>query len=155
MKNFSIVLLSVLALGACGGDDGGSGGGGSGIPGSTLLKNLTPAQSTQLCHYAADEFPKHTVMCNGQSGSIGIDDSDCSDSDPLVVPDTCTATVADAEACFRALGNISDADVCTTTEDPAACDKFDADECSSDDGSAAARRTPMQLRASLGALLGR
>ena len=144
MKNFSIVLVSVLALGACGGDDGGKGGGSSGVSGSVLLKDLTPSQSTQLCHYAADQFPERTVTCSGQMVTIGINDAeDCTDADPLEVPDTCTATVADAENCFEALGNLSDNDICTLTQEPAACAKFDADECDdsgSGSGSAVAPR---------------
>lgn len=142
MKNFSLLLLSVVTVGACGGG-GGSGGDGSGIPSSTLLKDITVAQSTQLCHYAADVFPERSVTCDSQAETIGINDAtDCTDSDPLEVADTCTATVGDAESCFEALGNLSDAEWCMLSAEPAACARFNADTCDTGGGGSGSAAAP-------------
>lgn len=144
MKSLSLVLLSVLAVGACGGDDGGSGG--SGLSSSILVKDLTPAQGTALCHSLAADWPQRTVTCSGQMQTIGVDDADCTSASgsPIDdVPDTCTATVGDAEACFQALGNVSDADFCAGNFTlPASCMKINSTECDTGSGSGSAVAPP-------------
>ncbi|HEY4177104.1 MAG TPA: hypothetical protein VGM90_09745 [Kofleriaceae bacterium] len=143
MKKFSLVLLSVMALGACGGDDGGSG-----IASSKLVKDLTPAEGTALCHSLASDWPARSVTCSGEMTTIGVADSDCSSAsgDPIGdVPAGCTATVGDAEACFTALGNVTDMQYCSGTfTPPASCSVILSSACDTGSGSGSAAAAPAQ-----------
>lgn len=151
MKNFSLVLLSVLGVAACGGDDGGSGG--SGLSSSKQVKDLTQEEAIQLCHAMADLFPQREVTCSGQQPvEVGLDDADCTSGSGASVgdvPDECTATVGDAEACVKAFNMITDDQICMRTATiPPACAVIQSDACQSDDdGSAAAPRTVEEMRA--------
>lgn len=94
---------------------------------SKKLSDLSEADSKSVCHDLADDFPTRTVTCDGQSLTLGFDSADCDMGlDP--VDSTCTATVGDAHACYEAIFDLTDAEICdTNTPEPAAC--MALDEC--------------------------
>jgi len=137
MKKLGSVVLCSLLVFACG---GGSGGGGSGVPGNTLLVDLTASQAADICEYfiGLQEQPERTVDCGGGSSvTVGIDPAevageiaDCkADFDEGVIAG-CPATVGDAEACFEAFNSLSDAQLCDPEMTlPAACAPLFDERC--------------------------
>lgn len=123
-KWITSALFCVLAV-ACGG-----GSSGSGIASNRSLVSLSDSEITSLCTYAAQVETQRTVTCDGATITIGTSAAACvnrvqtqQDAHP-----NCTATVADAESCFEALGNLfdslSDAQICSGGGDmalPAQC----------------------------------
>lgn len=131
----SACLLTGLAF-ACG---GGSGGGGSGLPGTKRVIDLTTAEIDQFCTFVVAAFPTRTVTCSGEMVMFGSDKASCISKAPT--PSTtpnCMATVSQSEACFDALGALTDAQVCTFIGGgpaPTACAAVDSPTCTSSSGS--------------------
>jgi hypothetical protein len=106
-----LVFLSLVLM-ACGG--------GSGVDDSKKLSDLSADESKDLCEELADSFPEKTVDCDGQMITIGYDKADCAGTiEPP--PASCTATAGDVRDCADALSALSDEQVCTATDLPAAC----------------------------------
>lgn len=111
---------------ACGGDDGD---GGSGVPDSTALPDVPASELVALCEEMAALWPARDVTCGAETISWGVD-GDCSNAQNEPAPAECAdVTVGDVRDCFGALGALSDADVCTQVNPPAACDVLFASPC--------------------------
>ncbi|HEY4177098.1 MAG TPA: hypothetical protein VGM90_09715 [Kofleriaceae bacterium] len=137
----SLFLVSVLALGACGGG-GGSGGDTGGVPGSTKLVDLTQAQTDALCHAEASTAPKESFTCpDGTTHSRGVDDAECTNAEPIGVSASCTATVSDLVNCFDDIDGYTNAQLCdeTSSNIPASCAFLVSCGGSGSDGSGSAR----------------
>lgn len=107
MRSFIYAMVTSLALVACGGSDG------SGLDSGKALGTLTASEMTTLCEYIVEQFPSEPVECGPDDVYEPQTVAECAED---TFPETCTATVNDAEACAEALG----ADVCSDTF-PAAC----------------------------------
>lgn len=115
-------LLTIGAV-ACFGDGGG--GGTSGVPGSTRLPDLSAKQREDLCRYLVRVAPQRTVICDGNDrDTIGFSSTaECTSDFPN--DPGCTATVDQTEACFEALGDLTDDEWCNLQALPAACSQLD------------------------------
>jgi hypothetical protein len=98
------VFTASLSLFACGG------GGGSGLDSDKRLSELTEAELLDLCEYIIDEGPSEPVECDDGVTYTPQTAAECAED---AFPESCTATVANAEACAEAIGE----DVCTAFED--------------------------------------
>ncbi len=99
----------------------GCGGSSSGIDSSASLGSLSVAQQMTECNHLASEFPTMTVDCgSGITATVGTSASDCSGSDFVPIPSTCTVTVGDLESCDAALYDEGSAAICSDTV-PSAC----------------------------------
>lgn len=112
-----LMLLAAVLVG-CGG----------GVSDSKKLSDLTAAEAKEACEEMADDYPERTVTCEsgGQTFTLtlGIDKADCAtDSEPA--PATCTATVGDARDCYDAFYSLTDAEICSSDSEPAACAKLE------------------------------
>jgi hypothetical protein len=99
------ILLSVLLLGACGGDDS------SGVTASKQLKDLTPDERQQECEWGVSYQggAGHKTMC----------------------PDDVTITVSTVEDCVADLGDYATRGCTATIEQLETCTKaIAADPCS-------------------------
>jgi hypothetical protein len=126
----SAFLITGLVF-ACG---GGSGGTGSGLPGTKKVVDLTTGEIDQFCTFVVAAFPTRTITCGTQMVMFGSDKASCISKapSPSTTPN-CAATVAQSEACFDALGALTDAQVCTFIGGgpaPTACAAVDTPECS-------------------------
>lgn len=94
-------LCAVAMLMACGG-----GSSGSGVSGSKKLSDLTAEESRKLCEYSveAEDGPRTVTCDNGDKIEISGDE-ECDTASADDFPESCTATVSDAEDCFEALGD--------------------------------------------------
>jgi hypothetical protein len=131
-----IVALSAVTVGCGGGSgnggiDGGSGNGGtdggispgttSGVTGTKKLPNLTAADRKAICDWTADLYGGYgkIIEC-GDVGGISVtiygpaSQAECI-AEAALVPSTCQATVAQAEACVKTLAD------CDESNDDAAC----------------------------------
>ena len=134
MKSILFALAVTTLAFACG---GGSGDSVSGVSGSKTLASLSDAEITQFCEYQIDlAGPERTIECDEQTTvTVGGDTvAECvtnfqesQDSAP-----NCPTTVAQAEACFEAISDRSDAEICEF-EIPAACAPLFSAECQSED----------------------
>ena len=117
----ALLLLGLLTAAACGSNRGGGGGGGgadsgprsdgggprpgggSGVDRTTNAADVTPAEQMQLCAWLIDQFGGDGVMTTCAEGTVtGPTMSDCIERGSMV-PDTCPATVGDAEDCYLAI----------------------------------------------------
>jgi hypothetical protein len=123
IRCFGVAVLS-LAI-ACGGGKGG----GTAPPGdNTPLSSLDAGELAAECAILIDLFPQRMVVCDGQTVTIGSNDvSSCTGSAPR--DPACPVTRGEAEACFEAFGDLSDAAVCAG-ELPSECDGLMAAGCS-------------------------
>lgn len=103
------LFTASLSLAACGG-----GGGDSGLDSSKELGTLTADELSTLCEYVVSASPSEPVECDGFTYEPTTQ-TEC-ESDPF--PETCTATVGNAEACADAIGD----DPCTAFESAACAD---------------------------------
>lgn len=117
-----------VTLAACGGGSGAAGDGGllgnkdssaaatSGVAGSKTIGNLTSADTKAMCDWTASLYGGYggEVVCAGGSGLtltiIGPKDLTECLAKAATVPSTCNATVAQAEACTRALSTCDESD---------------------------------------------
>jgi hypothetical protein len=119
MKHALGVAL-LLAMSGCGGD-----GGGSGLSDSAVLSSLSADQVMSLCEEIAGG--EREVDCGDFTVTVGIDPAECETAEPF--PETCTATVGDARACFDAIDGLSDEEICTSESPPEECAEFLSEDC--------------------------
>jgi len=101
MKLRLAIVFLFAAAGCSGGDDGGTG---SGVDGSKSVASLSASEQQDLCEFTVDvEDGPRTVQCDGFT--VDIDDVAACVASLGEVPASCTATVADAEACALAIGD--------------------------------------------------
>jgi hypothetical protein len=94
--------------------------GGDGVSDSKKLTDLSTQETKDVCEELAADFPERTVNCSGTMITIGYNKAECAgNTEPA--PATCTATVGDVRDCADALFSLSDDQICTTDELPAAC----------------------------------
>jgi hypothetical protein len=129
------VIALAVACGACGGGGGAGGTGGplladagatSGIDESTLLVNLSPAQSTLLCEWIATRIGGYEdyIECNDSQSISSQTYPQCQSEKWMNAPASaeastspvCTATVSVAESCIN---GVVEQKPCTTY--PSAC----------------------------------
>ncbi len=99
MKGLIVVMLGVLAIG-CGGSSGG-GGGSSGVSSGKRLDSLTAAEKATICDWINGKLGGYgaTMDCgNGVTLEADASQADC----VAAAPTSCSATVAQAEACYNA-----------------------------------------------------
>jgi hypothetical protein len=123
----AICLLFVVAVSvtmtACG-SSGGSGADASGIPQSTTLSSLTPAQAGVLCDWenAKQGGYGRSVSCpDGGMQTTDTDRASCVSAAQPIGADCPTLTVGDVEDCANAIGT----DLCSLATQPA-CAAFNA-----------------------------
>jgi hypothetical protein len=120
----SAFVISGLAF-ACG---GGSGGGDIGVDGDKTLGSLSAAEARNVCEYLADlGGPARTVTCmDGTTvmveATTEAEIAECA-TDLEMVTDACTVTVAQAQACFDDLADLSDEEAFCSDDPqlPASC----------------------------------
>ena len=115
----SLVLAMLLG---CGGDDRSSG-----VDGTKLVINMTPAELDQFCAYVAEiSGPERTFVCDGVTIKAGKTKESCIMGAPTATAHPlCTATVAQAETCFEAAASIDEN--CDPPVEPACVALFSAD----------------------------
>lgn len=109
MRNYLAVLITTLALGACGG---------GGPSDSTKLADLSNSEAQELCE---ESIGSRTITCSGTSITIETTQEDCNEAgagqDPI--PAGCQATVGDFRACQDATDAATDAQLCEGFQPPA------------------------------------
>jgi hypothetical protein len=117
MRSLTLAPLFALAIATgCGGDDGPTS---SGVAPTTPIAALTQAESTSLCEFIVEEQggAGHVEEC-GDGFTITTETvAECMSG---LVGASCTATVADFEACFNAVENS-----CQTLAEPSCEAYFD------------------------------
>lgn len=116
MRILGTAFVGMAFVFACGG------GGESGPDLSVELGELTADEITEFCADA----PVREVVCDGGTFSSGPEDCEELLND---IPDTCTATLADEQACDDAIDALSDDEICTATDLPPECDPVLVEEC--------------------------
>jgi hypothetical protein len=127
----SAFVISGLAF-ACG---GGSGGGGNiGVDGDKTLGELNATEARNVCEYLADaQGPARTVTCmDGSTHTVTAPSeaqlAECA-TELEMVDAACTVTVAQAQACFDAIADLSDEEAfCTDGPPPTECDPLFSNE---------------------------
>ncbi len=119
MKLTWLVSVLCMTLAYCGGGTGGGGGGSSGVDPTKTIGELSGSEIRDLCEYFStlQEQPERTVDCgDGVTTTVGLNPEDVQASIDECVADaplgTCPATVADAESCFEAFSEFTDAQLC-------------------------------------------
>lgn len=92
---------------------------GSGVSDSKKLTDLSADEAKDLCEELADGFPERSVDCSGVMITIGFDKSECASASEA--PASCTATAGDARDCADAMSALTDEQICTSEDLPAAC----------------------------------
>ncbi|HUS31579.1 MAG TPA: hypothetical protein VMZ53_23900 [Kofleriaceae bacterium] len=102
MRTSILFVVSALALGACGGDDGAEH---SGVSTSKQLKDLSADERMQECEWGVSYQggAGHVTMCS-DNVTVTVDTvPECVDAMDQYAASGCTATVAELEACTRAI----------------------------------------------------
>jgi hypothetical protein len=96
------ILLSVLLLGACGGDDGATS---SGVTTSKQLKDLTPDERMQECEWGVSYQggAGHQTMCPDDVTITVSTVAECVSDLGTYAMNGCTATIEQLETCTRAI----------------------------------------------------
>jgi hypothetical protein len=121
-------IACAVTLAACGGGSGAAGDGGllgnkdssgaasSGVAGSKTIGSLTSADTKAICDWTASLYGGYggEVTCDDGAGFIMTitgpkDLAECL-AKAATVPSTCKSTVAQAEACTRALSTCDESD---------------------------------------------
>jgi hypothetical protein len=111
-KNWFAMAALALAA-ACGGDSGGSG-----VDGDKRLSALTAGDITSICEYSVAALRARREFCE-PARDVTVADCVAATEPP---PSTCTATVAQLEACIDAQAEL--VDDCDT--DPPECEVLEA-----------------------------
>ncbi|MEO8706803.1 MAG: hypothetical protein ABI867_42645 [Kofleriaceae bacterium] len=107
LKSIGIATLCMGLAFACGGGSGD----GNGIDDDTTIASLSDAELADECEVLLDLFPQRTIDCDGSSVDVGFENlAECTNGAPS--DPGCPFTVGEAEDCFEALGDQSDADAC-------------------------------------------
>lgn len=118
-------LILICSLAACGGDD--SGGGSSGVDSSKKLNTLTADERQDVCEaFAAAQGSVQSKDC-GDGITITVQTTAECVSSLSAVSASCTATVANVEACGDAAGD----DLCSLISSPSCAFLF---QCAGGDG---------------------
>jgi len=97
------ILIAALLVGACGGDDGGSDS--SGVTTTKQIKDLSAAEQMQECEWgvAYSGGAGHQTMCP-DNVTVTVDSvASCVQDMMTYATNACMATIAELEACTRAL----------------------------------------------------
>lgn len=116
----------VVALAACGS--------GSGVDGDKAITELNDGEIHDLCDYIVDVYgPSRTVDCGTAMITVGGLDPDACFAETIAFQaryPACGATVADKEACEKAIANVSDSQLCSGDGVvPSVCDPLLTEEC--------------------------
>ena len=114
----TLIIISTLALSACGISDG------------TALADLSADDGTKIC----EEYEPRTVTCDVEGFEFTVEfatecDTNNGASD---VPEACDATVGDFRDCFDAWSAMSDEEICASEGFPAECGALFSDACVSE-----------------------
>ena len=98
------ILLSVLLLGACGGDDTADS---SGVATSTQIKDLSADQKMQECEWgvAFQGGAGHQTMCADNVTVTVNTVAECVDDLTTYASHGCAVTISQLEACTKAVAN--------------------------------------------------
>jgi 1,6-anhydro-N-acetylmuramate kinase len=123
MSKWIVVSVFVCAgwATACGSD-------GSGVSGDKTLVSLSDAELTKLCEYTVkQDGPERTIDCGGglrvTVGGKTVAECVTDLQDNLDQFPSCSATVADAEACAEDFADFTDEELCSSaTPLPRSCE---------------------------------
>ncbi len=119
-------IATVAFVVACSGG-GGKGSTGSGLSGTARVSTLADSDVGKLCDYLASVLPERVVECGGESSTLGEGGAAMCKLEVGALPDGCTITVDQYEACTEAIDAATDAELCMAF--PSACDPLFSDSC--------------------------
>lgn len=106
-SRMAVLMLVATLLGCSGGDGTGSGATGSGVPRSSTIASLTPAQAGTLCDWTNTKqggYGRLVTCPDGTEEDTDADKAYCMAAFPLIAQYCPTLTVGDIEDCANATG---------------------------------------------------